>query len=148
MPVSSFTDARDTILSTFTTAWNAITPTVPPLLYEDSKQEVPDTQVSWARIQVRHNVFTQETIGGRLSTGGGGRRFRRFGLVTVQIFTKAGDGLRTSDSLAKVALDAFEGVDAGADTIEFRNVRLNEIGRDGEWFQVNVLAEFEYDEIK
>jgi hypothetical protein len=32
--------------------------------------------------------------------------------------------------------------------VELRNVRLNEVGSDGHWYQINVVADFEYDEVK
>ena len=75
-------------------------------------------------------------------------RFRRFGIVTVQVFELSGDGLTSSDVLVDLALDAFEGEKTGLDRVEFRNARANEIGQDGPWFQTNVIAEFTYDRTK
>lgn len=146
MPIATTTEARDEILSYFTTAWNA-GPLPPILLYDDKVRDLP-TDAAYARVTVQHNVFNQATIGGKVSSGGGGQRFRRSGVVTVQIFTPFGDGLTTADPLVDLALDAFEGENTGSDRIEFRNVRENEVGHDGVWHQTNVLAEFEYDRVK
>lgn len=143
MPVSSITVARDAINTAFKAAWDAQTPPIPALLFDDTKQDLSGGEAPYARITVRHNVFQQATLGGI-----GNRRFRRSGIVAVQIFTPAGEGLTDADKFAKVALDTFEGKNTGGDAIEFRNARINEIGQDGPWFQTNVLAEFEYDEIK
>ena len=144
MPIATIEEARDEILTYFTAAW---APTGVTLLYDDLPHDLPE-DASWARITVQHNTFTQVTLGGKVALGGGGSRFRRNGLVTVQIFTPSGDGLTTADPLVDLAVDAFEGEDTGSDRIEFRNARANEVGNDGAWHQTNVTAEFEYDRVK
>jgi hypothetical protein len=93
---------------------------------------------------VKHTTARQVTFGSP-----GGRRFRNFGFVNVEIYSVAGlDGLTTGDARSQVAKDAFEGVSTAADEIEFRNVRIVEIGADGPWDRVDVIADFEYDTIK
>ena len=147
MPIATIAEARDEILLHFTMAWDAGTPPIPTLFYDDKHKDPPD-DASYARITLKHNLFRQVTVGGKISQGGSGQRFRRFGIVTVQVFTISGDGLASSDTLIQLALDAFEGENTGSDRIEFRNARANEIGQDGPWFQVNVIAEFDYDRVK
>jgi len=147
MPVSTIAAARDEILLHFTDKWDAGTPPIPLLLYDDKKKDLPN-DAPYARITIKHNVFPQVTIGATVAKGGNGVRFRRFGLVTVQVFEISGDGLTASDTLVDLALDAFEGEKTGLDRIEFRNVRANEIGQDGPWFQTNIISEFTYDRVK
>jgi len=143
MPFSDPALARDAILDHFTTEWNAQA-SPPELRYDDRTQDLPSGDVSWARVSVLHNTGRQNTMGET-----GNRRFRKTGIVTVQIFTPFGDGLTESDILVKVAVDAFEGKSTGGgDTVDFTNVRSQEIGRDGYWYQTNVLAEFDYDAVK
>jgi hypothetical protein len=142
MPISTFTEARDLVMLHFTTAWDAQTPPVPLLLYDDRHRDLPDN-APYARITMRHNVSDQRTLGNT-----GNRRFRRFGVITVQIFALSNQGLATADTFAKVALDAFEGNNTAPTEVHFRNVRMNEVGEDGPWFQTNVIADFDYDEIK
>lgn len=144
MPISSIVTARDEILLHFTTKWNAGTPPIPLLLYDDKHTDLPD-DAPYARVTVQHTITPQVTVGGK---GTGGQRFRRFGLVTVQIFTPSGDGLTNSDVLVDLAVDAFEGENTGSDRVEFRNVRANEVDQDGPWNQNNVIAEFTYDRVK
>lgn len=146
MPISTIQEARDEILGFFTTAWNAQA-SPPPLFYTDKHEDLPDNG-PYARITVQHTNFAQATLGGKPALGGGGRRFRRTGLITVQIFSVSGSGLTNSDPLVDLTVDTFEGEDTGSDRIEFRNVRANEIGQDGPWFQTNVLVDFEYDRVK
>lgn len=143
MPIASITDARDEIVSHFTTLWNAQTPPIPLLLYDDKHTDLPN-DASYARITVRHSEMDQRSVGGNV----GNRRFRRFGVVTVQIFTIAGDGLQESDRLATIAHNAFEGQKTGEDRVFFRNVRINEIGQEGPWFQSNVIVDFDWDTVK
>ncbi len=144
MPITTVASARDEILLHFRTAWDLGTST--RLLYEDKHRDVPNN-ADYARIMVMHNLVEHVTIGGRVESGGSGQRFRRFGLATVQIYTISGDGLTVNDNLVQLALDAFEGQRTGLDRIEFRNVRSNEIGQTGPWFQTNVIADFVYDRI-
>jgi hypothetical protein len=140
--VSTITQARDEILGVFKTAWDAGGGGA-PVLYWDTSQEKPDSG-AWARVTVRHAEGDQATLSGET----GNRRFRHFGVVIVEVYTPTGDGLAASDSLALVAKGAFEGVTTSPGRVIFRRARINEIGQDGQWFHTNVLADFEYDEVK
>ena len=143
MPFSSLTAARNAILIHFKTAWDAQTPPIPPVIYDDVAQEPPADGSVWVRVSVKHSANGQQTLGAQ-----GNRRFGRIGIVVVQVFTPYGGGLTANDIFAKVAVDAFEGKSTAPDAVTFSNVRSNEIGQSGDWFQTNVIAEFEYDEIK
>lgn len=140
----SITQARDDILTRFRTEWLAdgISAGV-PLVFEDFDVDLSASTAPWARVTVRHATGRQAS----LSNEAGKRTFRREGTVFVQIFTPFGDGLSLSDSLANIAARAFEGKETPFH-VWFRNVRLNEIGRDGHWYNVNVLADYEYDELR
>lgn len=136
--------ARDEICAVFRTAWIAGPPSSTlPVLYPDVSQEIPASS-AWARVTVAHNVGGQAT----LANESGQRRFRHVGIVTVQIFTPTGDGQVLSDQLITIVKDAFEGVTTTPGRVIFRRTRVNEVGQEGQWFQVNVLADFEYDEVK
>lgn len=145
MPINNVTEARDAILDTFRTYWLANAPApIPEIHYWDSKKDTPDGSVEWVRITVVHNDGNQSTLGGP-----GGSRYSKFGVLTVQIWTPYNDGMVRNDAFAQVAVDAFEGKSSdGGDSIDFRRVRSNEVGRDQDWFLTNVLAEFDYDNLK
>ena len=132
----TFTEARDEILTLFKSAWDIGASGI-PLYYWDVPHDPPSAD-DWARITVRHATGGNDAIGNRL--------FFRTGLVTIQLFTKYGEGLTQNDTLAKVAVEAFQGQHT-AGGVWFRNVRLNEIGIDGKWFNSNVLADFEYNQV-
>ena len=147
MPITDITTARDQIIKHVNDAWNTITPPVPELFFPDKKEDLPDN-AAYGRVTLIHADFEHSAIGGKVSTGGGGSRFTRFGLIAVQIFTPFGDGLTLSDTLSNIMLEALEGADTGSDQVGFRNARIEEIGQIGGYYQVNVEAEFNYDRVK
>lgn len=139
----TITSARDEILTLFRTTWLAAADsTNVPLLWDNRAQDIP-TSGSFARVSVRHADGAQATLSGET----GLQSHRLEGTVFVQVFTPTGDGLTTSDKLVEVAMSAFQGKRT-AGGVWFRRVRAAEIGPDGAFFQVNVLADFEYDEVR
>ena len=142
--------ARDEIHTLFKTAWDAgVETTGKTVLYCDSKLVVPKTNDAnnnpntWARITVQHVLGYQASLSNR----SGVKKFRREGIVTVQVFTPLGTGLSIADKVYTIVKNAFEGKHSPGN-VWFRDVRVNEVGSSGNWFQGNVLADFEYDEIR
>lgn len=138
----TFTEARDEIHTLFKTAWDAGAETAGKIvLYADSKTQVPKTNDGdnnpdlWAKITVQHNSGSNASIGNSL--------FDRIGVVTVQVFTALGTGLSIGDNVYKIVADAYEGQTTPGG-VWFRNVSVNEIGPEGEWYQTNITADFEY----
>ena len=165
--MATFNEANDEILTVFRDAWQPRA-----AVYENVDGSKPtDVTSTWARAIVRHFTGNQDSLIGGLVRGNpptvttvalgvtakqvdpinpkekNVRRYRHGGLFTAQIFVPIGKGLMEGYELAKLVSDAFEGTDTPSD-VWFRNVRLREIGPDGEWFQINVLADFEYTEVK
>lgn len=140
-------EAVDAIYAQFTDAWNNAFSEPPKLLYDDFGQTIPNPSEAWARIQIRHNGGEQATL-----QRNGQRKFERIGIITVQIFSTLNRGRADVDLFSQVASRAFEkqaatkvsGSDK-SDEIWFRQVQINEIGRNESWFQTNVTAQFEYD---
>jgi hypothetical protein len=137
---ATFEQARDSMLALISLAWG---PTMLPMVWDDLPSTLPSGNKAWARTVVRHEAGRQSTLGNHE----GVRRYRRQGSIFVQIFTPAGEGLSRLDGLAKIVHDALEGKTTSRG-VEFSNTRLNEVGRDGNWHQTNVVADFRYDEIK
>ena len=135
--MATFLEARDDLMKLVTDAWSS---TGHPLGYEDRDDNLPPSdQKPWARATVRHGPGGAANIGKT--------RFEREGTLTVQVFVPRGEGLREADSLAKILTDVLEGASTD-NAVWLRNVRVNEIGPDGIWYQHNVLADFIYDEVK
>lgn len=135
----TFAQANDDILALLKAAWD---PTGHEMFYDDIREQRETDQTPWAQVVVRHAAGQQDTLGGV-----GNRSFLRLGVVIVTINTPSGSGLSTAYTLAKVVADAYEGV-SSPNGVWFRNVRINELGRDGTFYRTNVLIDFEYGEMK
>jgi hypothetical protein len=132
-------EAVDEILDILNTAW--IT-TGFKIFYENTRDERDTDDSPWAVAILRHVSGDQSTLG-----GDGNRNFTNQGILIVQIYTPTAKGLQESYRLASVVKDAFDGVSSPSG-VWFRNARINEAGKDGQFTQTNVLINFRYDEIK
>ena len=147
--VATLTEARDDINTRFQTDWNSLSSAAagytPEIRWEGTEiGSLPDASLAWARVSIKHTQSNQMSLGSP-----GTRRFERWGYVTVQIFTplSRGQGLSLSEQLATIARNAFEG-QTTPKAVWFRRVTVKEIGIDGPWENVNVIAAFCYDEIR
>lgn len=140
--------AIDEMLSLVNKHWSSETPAVndgdvAELVFDETgnpkskKHDAP-----WARVTVRHNDGQQRSMGTR-----GNRRFERSGQVIIQVFAPKSEGVTLRSKLGKIAIDSLEG-NSTPGGVWFRNVRAQELGPDGAWSRVNVVADFSYDEIK
>lgn len=136
----TYQQAKDEILTIFKDAWDT---TGYPVHYQDVRKQRDRDEEPWATVFLQHSAGFQSTLTGVQ----GERTFSRLGFVTVQVFTPIGKGLHKAYELAKLVSDAYEGA-ATPGGVWFRNVKLNEAGQDGEFYQLNVIIEFSYDEIK
>jgi hypothetical protein len=142
MPITSTTQARDAIYGCLQTAMAASAYASVPIFYPDAVKDHPNGQETFLRAFVDLTTERQRSLGET-----GNRRFRVYGIVTVQVFTPYGDGQVTADLISGIVKGAFRGVNTGSDAITFRNTRVVDVGRDGTYLQTNVLSEFDYDEI-
>lgn len=140
MSFNNFEDATNEIIKFFDDAWGSDR----KALYPNVTEEIPTGQEEWARLNIQFTSGRQVTMGGI-----GCRRFRRLGIVFVQVFSpKLGEGLSDINALAKIVSDAFEGK-ATANGVWFRNVSPPlEAAGDGDFYQANISVDFEFDEIK
>lgn len=74
------------------------------------------------------------------------RRFRRAGVVVVQIFTPAGSGTGDALTLADYVRDVFEGRTING--VLFRATSVDRVGIDGPWYQINARTPFQADELR
>jgi len=136
----NYLDARDFMFGVFKAAWD--TTGGLPAAYDDLPASKPDGQSPWARVSIVHATGGQAS----LSNEFGVRRWDRTGVLSVQVFAPTGDGIKTCYTLATLVANAFES-SQGSD-VWFRNVRLNEAGVDGAFYQINMLADFSYDDVR
>ncbi len=143
--------ARVEIVALFKTAWDAGgDSTGIEVLYQSDGRQPPDAEetgedglsVPWARFSIRHGSGETRTVG----NAAGQQKETQEGILTCEIRVSLTQGLRQADKIAKIVKNAFRGQrTAGGAT--FKNVTSQERGRDGVWFRMDVLADFEYDEI-
>lgn len=138
--IQDFADARTKINGVFTAVWLAMGGTIPRVLYDDDENPEPADGTTYARVRIKHIDGFQAAFGTVTQ-----KRYRSVGQVTVSICTPIGDGLTASGPFVKVTQNAFRG--ASVDGLFFRAVRVREAGGDGSHSKVNVIADFEYDEI-
>lgn len=148
--------AQDEIYAQFRDVWVADTPALlggspleaASIQYEDTTnwtgrpQGDDDDGRAWSRITIKHATGNQAT----LADGNGGSLHRQEGVVIVQVFAdyKSNKGSTLATKLAMVAKKAFTG--KRTPNVWFKRARYEEVGREGRWYQINVSADFEWDE--
>jgi hypothetical protein len=142
-------EARDEMLELFRLAWLAGNPEEDldtselPVSWPDLPFKPPGENIAWARVTLRTATGKQATLAGEE----GSRRFNRTGVVIIQLFVPIADGMKMAYKLVKIVMGAYEGK-ATPGGVWFRNTRFNEVGIDGAWHQINVITDFNYDEVK
>ncbi|MCE6993055.1 phage tail terminator-like protein [Dyadobacter sp. CY323] len=128
--------ASKQIIKYFAQQWNNLT----KVAYPDVGFKPPNTE-TWVRLTIQNFDGYQASMGSP-----GSNRFRRKGLVTIQIFQKEGTAGLDALNKADAAVNIFRGVENAG--IQYYDVQIKEIGNDGAgWYQINVLAYFQYDHI-
>lgn len=139
--------AEETISAALRSAWTDLTRPIIEWPNVDRPEGEPDPREGvdpWVALDILHRGSEQATLGPR---GIGQRLFTRDGQLVVRVFVPAGKrGLTDATALAMAASDAYEG--RTLDGVRFYRVGTKTVGRDGAWFQVNVTADFEFDEAK
>ena len=131
------TEARDAMFGVFNKTWDEIYPVV----WGTLPGTPPASETPWARVTVKHSGGGQSSLSGET----GARRFKRYGILRLSLYVPAeGDQVIGYDLAQKVA-NAYE--DARLD-VWFRNIRIREQGICGAFEQIDVLADFLYDEVR
>lgn len=140
-----FNEARDHMLKVFKDAWD---PTGFPVVYPDKAEDpdnggdTPSANV-WARATIRHADGFQSSLTGPLEEL---KRHSNIGTVIIQVFGKVGDGSTAAYDAAQTVATAFR--KSRGIPVWFRRVRINEVGTRGPHDQINVLADFTYDDVR
>lgn len=104
----------------------------------------PTQNDTWLRASLQHGPSGQASLAGV----DGVRRWNRIGFISVQCFAPLARGsVQRATQLACVVRDALQGKQT-ANCVWFRNPRINEIGEDKDWFNVNATIDFDYDELR
>lgn len=135
--MTSTQTARETIYQAFVDGWGA----TPAYTFANEHFE-PPADASWVRLTVLHQTASQETLGEV-----GFRRFRRQGIISLQIFVPINDGLRDIDALMQTARAIFEGRTLTG-PIWCTDANAFEAGPSDGWYQFNIDIDFAYEETR
>jgi len=132
--------ARIAMMAAFSAGWNE---SVYPVSYDNAAYTPPTGVTSWAKFSIKF------VGGGQISLGStDNRRFRRWGFLTIEVYTMANTATSASDTLATTALNIFDGKDFSG--VRFREGRIETVGEDaeGKWYEQDAVLYFEFDENK
>jgi len=134
----TYEEARNAIQSYLSSNWSD---TPSGTIAYDNTSFTPPASEPWLRLAVRH------AAGYQAGFGGGTRRYRRNGVALLQIFVPENEGPTEAMQLGDSAVDLFEGAVLSGG-LRFGPVALREIGVEDSWFQVNMSADFTFDDVK
>lgn len=144
--------AVDEMSALFKNAWNAgttmIAGYVPEVRWLGNEIAVkPPSGKYWARFSTQNLTEEQATLSNCVEAPGS-KHYTSSGLVFIQLFApKSVNGSFTVlRLLAILARSAFRGKTTPG-KVWFRNVRINEISPENEFYRINVVAEYEFDEV-
>lgn len=144
--------ARDEMFALFLTAWNANTTAlvgyVPEVRWQGKEDGTkPDRSKFWARVSIQ-SVLEQQATLSNCVVEQGKKKYESAGLVFVQLFGPKAVATAYDDlqKLAKVARNAYRGKTTPGN-VWFRNVRINTLGPEELFYRLNVVAEYEFDEL-
>lgn len=127
---------RTAVQLNFKTYWDAVEATPAPVVYDN--KHFPTDGSEYLHFNFSHAGGTIAALGNE--------KYRRSGIIVINIFVPEAQGQARADALAEFAL-------AWLETFSVLNVRLrdpgsNDIGAFGGYWQANASASFEYDALR
>ncbi len=135
--MATINEIRVIIYNRFILIWNNETP-----FTLDNELFTAPENTPWVRTVVRNTVSNQDSLGNI-----GNRKFLRRGSVITQVFVPIVTGLEEADRLSTIVRSIFEGIRL-TDGLWFFATDTRELGAVGDYYQVMVESEFNYEEVK
>lgn len=129
--------ARVLIYDKFITDWNDET----PFDLDNESFDEPESE-PWVRTVVRNKSSNQDTLGPI-----GVRKFLRVGAVFTQVFVPINTGTDEADRLAEIIRVMFEGIRLTGG-LWFFATDVRELGQVGDYYQIVVESNFNYEQTK
>ena len=131
--MTSFADAREAAYQ----FWVDNTPSgLDYWVFDGEDFDEPDEGTVWARFGMQQISGGQQTLGGI-----GDRKYRRRAIITVQIQTPRGRGLRDADLIADQVVSSFEGAPHGVLDLYDASVRETPPGPEDKFRQTLVTVD-------
>jgi len=144
-----FVSARSALCAHVDEAWQAgavgIVGYIPELRFPRIVYKEPvNPSVHWGQVSIQSVMSSQTAFG----SGNKQRRYTEDGLIFIQLFAPKSEieGAEQQDQLAHIMRAAFRGRSVPG-KIWFRNARINDLDPEDEMLRLNVVAEYEYNEI-
>ena len=131
-------EAKDVLLREFISVYGTTT----PVAYENNEAFIKPTDAPWVRFLIQENTSDQKSIGAI-----GGRKYRRPGLISYQVFIPNNTGTYEGNLLCEKINDIFEGNRFGEITCwtgSWIEVGINS----QDLYQFNGSIQFEHDQLK
>lgn len=138
-------EANDHMFKVFKDAWDL---TGFPAFYDDVAP-APDIGGStpsatvWARATIRYADGFQSSLTGPLEQL---KRHSRIGVVIIQVFGPVGDGSTAAYDAAQLVLNAYE--KSRGIPVWFKHIRAKNVPGRSTYTQINVIADFSYDDVR
>jgi hypothetical protein len=100
----------------------------------------PEDFTPWIRFHI-------SLLPSQLKSFGPNKRYRRFGFISVQVFTKTGMGTKTASQISDDVIETLEGKQL-TNGLQFEAGHADPVGDANGWYQKNVTIPFSYDTIK
>lgn len=147
-----YPDADAEMARVFKAAWDSGTPAVAGYIpnvewYGLETPDKVDRSQFWARFSTQHIYDEQSTLSDYVAEPFR-KRYTGSGLVFIQLFMPKtiDNAVIKGRRLAKVARNAFRGKKTPGG-IWFRNARINDVPAEDLFYRLNVVTEYEFDEI-
>lgn len=147
-----YNDAIDEMFALFNAYWNANTSAIAGYIPEvrwigNETDTKPNGSKHWARVSTQNLTEVQATLSNCVGIEGQ-KHYEANGLIFVQLFApkQVDNSFEECRKLAQIAKKAFRGKTTPG-KIWFRNVRINELAPDNLFYRINVVGEYEFDEL-
>jgi len=150
--MTNYEGARDEIFALLNVAWlagaAAIVGYVPEIRWQGVTKETKiDESKFWARVSMQ-SVGGEQASLSNCAGAIGQKHYTDFGLIFVQLFAPmaAQQATMKLGRLAMLARNVYRGVSTD-NKVWFRNARINNLEDELQFHRLNVVAEYEYDEL-
>jgi hypothetical protein len=148
--------ARKEIFAMIGAGWAAKAPAIlapaapPEMRYQGhEKGALPGSTKFWARSSTQLATTRQSAHMMPEAPGGSPVEFASAGVVFVQVFAPMSEqGSYAKGELLAEALQCMFMAAQTASGVWFRNPRINEVPPDGTWYIWNVIAEYQFNQVK
>jgi hypothetical protein len=150
--MTTYSQAIDDMFTLFRMAWNAgaavVVGSVPAIRWEGVQEpSIPPVDAYWCRVSTQQVAEPQSSFKTGIAPDAN-RRYTAIGVLFVQIFCPMSEAqaMEKGRLLAELARNAFRGKET-ANQVWFRNVRIQRLAPEQNYYRFNVVAEYTYDDI-